>query len=301
VFTLRCTSRLIKRLGPSLSTSSIEPTTRLGDWYANLIHVGRLQLVLGVSERTLLPVVVPAAPISALVPRLRVGLAQVLGALRIPKEDIAMEDAAMESVAYGKTANRQVTGIMVDFARTLEFHVDDTPSLLHLSLRLAETPCSPLFETTVSPDATTVALFTARSAEVERPETLHDALRRLKEWLARGDDFPGWREERIIEIGRGTRYERAGAGPYAWRVDAGAVSTPATYARRFEELLGAGYSWINLSCYGILDGVAVIAVELPRSTAGVPKGKTSVNVSGPPIDVTTGSARWNAEGYVVID
>jgi hypothetical protein len=120
-----------------MSTSPIDPTTRLGDWYANLLHIGRLQLVLGVSERTLLPVVVPAAPISSLVPRLRLRLAHVLGALGIAKEDIAREDAAMENVAYGKTANRQVIGIMVDFAKALEFYVDDMPSLLEVSLRNA--------------------------------------------------------------------------------------------------------------------------------------------------------------------
>lgn len=138
------------------------------------------------------------------------------------------------------------------------------------------------------------------SDEAERVETLHEALHRLKEWLACRDDFPGWREVRIIEIGRGTRDERVGEGPYIWRVGEDAVSTPATSAARFEELMSAGYSWINLSCYGILDGVAVIAVELPCSAAGTPKGKTSVNISGPPIDVKTGAARWNAEGYVLI-
>lgn len=154
----------MKRLRPSLSPAPTESTTRLGDWSANLIHVGRLQLVLGVSERTLLPVVVPAAPIVTLVPRLRLGLVHVLRALGVANVDIEMEDAAMENVAYGKTANRQVNGIMVDFAKALEFYVDDTPSLLHVSLRLAETPCSPLFKSTVSPDRTTVALFGARPA-----------------------------------------------------------------------------------------------------------------------------------------
>jgi hypothetical protein len=158
----------MKRLRPSLSTSSMESTTRLGDWYANLVHVGRLQLVLGVSERTLLPLVLPAAPIGTLVPRLRVGAAQLLRALGIAKEDIAREDAAMDDVAYGKTANRQVLGIMVDFAKALEFYVDDTPSPLDLSLRLAETPCSPLFKTSVSPDRATVALFNARALRLVR-------------------------------------------------------------------------------------------------------------------------------------
>lgn len=146
---------------PSLSPAPAQPTTRLGDWYANLLHVGRLQLVLGVSETTFLPVVLPAAPISTVVPRLRLGLGQVLRALGVADVEIEREAAEMASVVYGKTANRQVIGIMVDFAKALEFYVDDTPSLLVVSLRLAETPCSPLFKTT-SPDRATVALFGER-------------------------------------------------------------------------------------------------------------------------------------------
>ena len=166
VFTLRCTSRLIKRLGPSLLASPRDATTRLGDWYANLVHVGRRQFVLGVNEQTLLPVVMPAAPIAALVPRLRVCVAQVLAAFGIANEAIETENAAMEEVGYCKTANRQVVGIMVDFASALELYVDDTPSLLEISLRLAETPCSPLYKTHVSPDRATVAMF-AGASQVE--------------------------------------------------------------------------------------------------------------------------------------
>ena len=162
MFTLRCTSRLEKRLRPSLSASSVEPTTRLGDWYANLIRVGRLQLVLCVSERTLLPVVVAAAPIDELVPRLRVGVGQVLGAWGISAEEIAKEDAAMAGVAYGKTANRQVVGVMVEFARLVDLGFAALGSLLKVSLQLAETPCSPLYKTPhCSPDGTTAALFGA--------------------------------------------------------------------------------------------------------------------------------------------
>ena len=165
MFTLRCTSRLMKRLGASLAASPAETTTRLGDWYANSVHVGRRQFVLCVSEQTLQPVVLPAAPIATLVPRLRVGVAQVLAAVGIADEDIANENAAMDDVVYGKTANRQVVGIMVDFASALELYVGDTPSLLEVSLRLAETPCSPLYKTHVSPDRATVAMFGAALLE----------------------------------------------------------------------------------------------------------------------------------------
>ncbi len=162
MFTLRCTARLLKRMKVAPVAAAPDPTTRLGDWYANLIHVGRNQLVLAVSEKTLLPVVVPAAPNSALVLRLRVAVAEVLRALVISPNDIEGEDAAMRECVYGKTTSKQVLGIVVDFARMLPFHLDEGDSLAEASLRLANTPCSPLFKTTTSPDRTTKALL-ARS------------------------------------------------------------------------------------------------------------------------------------------
>ena len=118
------------------------------------------QLVLAVSEKTLLPVVIAAAPYAEIAPRLRVGIADVLRALRISREDIDAECAAMTEVVYGKTTNRQVLGILVDFAKALRFYLRPGSTLLEISLSLAETPCSPLFKTTVSPDRTTVKLFT---------------------------------------------------------------------------------------------------------------------------------------------
>jgi hypothetical protein len=130
------------------------------------------------------------------------------------------------------------------------------------------------------------------------PKSLSDALERLRAWLASLDGFPGWRDVRIIEVG--PRTDVAGIGARVWRAAEDAVRTPDAYSARFEELLGAGYSWINLSCYGLLGDVAMIAIELPRETSGIPSGKTSVNFSGPPIDVATRAVRWSAEGYVVI-
>ena len=156
---LRCTQRLLARIKVATEPAPPSSTTRLGDWYANLVHLGRLQLVLAVSEKTLLPVIIPAAPIATLVPRLRAGIVEVLQHLGIPKSDVERENAQMDAVVFSKTANRQVTGVMVDFAKALEFYVEDGASLVDLSLRLAETPCSPLYKTTISPDRTTITLF----------------------------------------------------------------------------------------------------------------------------------------------
>ncbi len=101
---------------------------------------------------------------STLVPRLRVGLGEVLRAIGVLSADTEKELVEMESVVYGKTSNRQVLGIMVDFAKLLAFYIDDAPTtpLLDLSLQLAETPCSPLFKTTCSPDRIALELFGAR-------------------------------------------------------------------------------------------------------------------------------------------
>jgi hypothetical protein len=164
VFTLRCTARFAKRLKIELSATSPAPTTRLGDWHANLVHVGRQQLALAVSDKTLLPVVVSAAPNTTVLPRFRARLRDVLGALGVPGEAVDHEDAAMVDVAYGKAANRQVLGILVDFAKTLPFYLDDGGTLLAVSLKLAETPCSPLYKTSTSPGRATAALFDTRLA-----------------------------------------------------------------------------------------------------------------------------------------
>lgn len=162
MFTLRSTARLLKRMNVVPVAVCPLPTSRLGDWYANLIHVGHQQLVLAASEKTLLPVVVLAAPNTTLIPRLRVAVADVLRALGISPGDIDREDAAMAESVYGKTTNKQVLGILVDLAKALPYHLDEVDSLVEASLKLAETPCSPLFKTTTSPDRTTRALF-ARS------------------------------------------------------------------------------------------------------------------------------------------
>jgi hypothetical protein len=159
VFTLRCTARLLERSKVSPNAITRASTNRLGDWYANVIHVGRLQLVIAVSEKTFLPLVVPAAPIAGLVGRHRAALVDGLRALGIGAHHIDIEVAAMTEVAYGKTANRQVVGIMTDFARMLPYFMDDARDLLEVAMQLGRTPLSPLFKTTVSPDATTIALF----------------------------------------------------------------------------------------------------------------------------------------------
>ncbi|WP_377155062.1 DUF6933 domain-containing protein [Roseateles sp. UC29_93] len=60
MFTFRCTRKLLDRIKVEPKPEPVSPQRILGDWYAHLVHVGQVQIVLAVSERTLLPVVLPA-------------------------------------------------------------------------------------------------------------------------------------------------------------------------------------------------------------------------------------------------
>jgi Domain of unknown function (DUF6933) len=158
--TLRCTAKLLTRLKVPLTTAPIAPSTRLGDWYANLLFTRPARLVLCVSERTLLPVLVPARELETLLPRFRRTVSDVLEAIGVAEHAVRDEEREMVDVAIGRTASKRVLGSMNDFAWMVVGYLEGTTSLLDISLRLAETPCSPLEMDT--PRRTTVALFSAR-------------------------------------------------------------------------------------------------------------------------------------------
>ena len=56
---LRCTQKLLVRLKQVGDLPPVESTTRLGDWYGNILQIGRRQHLLFISERSRLPVVIP--------------------------------------------------------------------------------------------------------------------------------------------------------------------------------------------------------------------------------------------------
>lgn len=120
------------------------PTTRLGDWYANLLFRPVQQLVLLVNQRTLLPVVIEAAPAVSIPARFPAAVADVLRGLGVPGPMVEAEFREMRDVSIGKTNSRQVLGSMTDFAYLLDAHLEPGRPLAEASHRLAHTPCSPL-------------------------------------------------------------------------------------------------------------------------------------------------------------
>jgi hypothetical protein len=159
MFTLRCTARLRKRLGTTEETASTPPSTKLGDWYGHLLFT-RPQLVLCVSDRTLLPVLIGARDGRLLVPRLREAVGQMLRALGVAEAAVVAEDGAMRDALIGKTMSRQILGSLNDFVTMLDSY-RGAGTLLDVSLRLAETPCGPLQMN--SPREETIQTFALRA------------------------------------------------------------------------------------------------------------------------------------------
>jgi hypothetical protein len=158
---VRATKKLLDRLGPPTSAAEQASTTLLGDWYATA-WFWRPQVALLVSEVTLLPVLMPLAPAATLLQRFGSQLAAVLDAHDTPAEFIDAELQEMDEVRLAKTASRSVVGIMNEFTYLADAWCQDEPDLLALAVRLAATPCGPLYKRHISPDRELATLIAAK-------------------------------------------------------------------------------------------------------------------------------------------
>ena len=150
---MRATKKLLRLAGPATVPDDERGTTLLGPWYATVLF-WRPRVVLLVNESTLLPVLLPLAPASTLISRIGDQITTVLTAHHAPAAIVDEEQRQMRTGQLGTTANRSVTGVMTDFARLAEVHqhADPAMDLVGLALRLARTPCGPLYRRNVSPD-----------------------------------------------------------------------------------------------------------------------------------------------------
>lgn len=153
MFTVHATKKLLDRIKQPSCLAASQPTTSLGNWYATALF-WKPQLALLVNEQTLLPVLMPLAPATSLAERFPPHLATVLAAHGVDQAFIVAELAQMTEARYAKTANRSVVGVMNQFAFQAEVYREylETDALLMLSLRLAETPCGPLYKRAITPE-----------------------------------------------------------------------------------------------------------------------------------------------------
>src|ERR1700692_37249 len=102
-------------------------------------------------------------------------------------------------------------------------------------------------------------------------------LDRFFHWLAGIGILPPSQDVRIAEVN--AHQVNVGNGTYHVRRDQ--LRKPLDYEVRFEELLQAGYPWLNMSCYGVHDGSLIVAIEVPSPRPLNPGHITPVNLSGP--------------------
>lgn len=162
MFNLHCTKKLLDRMKPAIEPPG-PSTTALGNWYATA-WFWRPQLALLVNEKTLLPVVMPLAPVASLAQRFPDALAQVLRALDVDPGFVEAELAQMNAVTCCKTVNRSVVGMLNQFSYLAEGYRDHFGLVdpLAMSLKLAGTPCSPLYKEAICPDLAVLALVAGR-------------------------------------------------------------------------------------------------------------------------------------------
>ena len=106
------------------------------------------------NETTLLPVLASLVPTATL-------FARFTAAHNAAAGYVTPEASEIDQFRLAKTANRSVVGIMNEFIFLADAYTEgiDQPHLHALSLRLAETPCGPLYKRHINPDRELAALL----------------------------------------------------------------------------------------------------------------------------------------------
>jgi hypothetical protein len=160
---LRCAQKLLARLKQADNLPVVESTTRLGDWYGNILQLGRRQHLLFISERSRLPVVIPIRESKRLASVFPDRVCNVLDLVGVAAADIADERSRMSEMAFGRTRNRSLLGTLNDFAFMAQVGNARRPepeTQDQLMRFLAQTPILPLDG--ASPIELTRAAFEAR-------------------------------------------------------------------------------------------------------------------------------------------
>ena len=151
MFTLRCTQKLLPRLHLTVAdlrgAVTPEPTTALGDWYANLLIVQRQHLIMHTSDRSRLCVLTTARDMDRLTQRFTTTLRQLLHDIEIPEPLIERELRATDQMCYGLTTGtpngRRVLGTMNDMTRALHHQNLREQTLFDVNLYFSDWLCGP--------------------------------------------------------------------------------------------------------------------------------------------------------------
>jgi hypothetical protein len=142
--TLRCTARLLARLGIERHPPEPPPpTNKLGDWYADILVTRPSHLVVCMSERSGLAVIVEGRRLDTLVPRFHQRLGELLRTIGVPREAADRELAATADLAFGATTNRSARALLSSAVKELRYRSPRHPemSVYDWSIEYAGRPC----------------------------------------------------------------------------------------------------------------------------------------------------------------
>jgi hypothetical protein len=166
MFTLRCTTKALKRLGVDPVDPAPASTTALGDWYVNPFLTRNHRLWLCVSAKSFLCLFLPMREVHGdLAGHLPGALAVHLAKLGIPFDLVEEEVERMKEVTFARTADRQVLGVMNEYAFMTKIHLqrmDQTPN--RVSFLLADGVVGPLKERSPAGEARNLLLDARRRA-----------------------------------------------------------------------------------------------------------------------------------------
>ena len=196
---IRGTKKLRDRMktAPAASPAD-ESTTALGDWFATALF-WKPQAALLVNSRTMIPVFTPLAPAGKLLDRAPEAIAAVLRAHGVPDDAVAAELAEMSDVRVAPTNDRQVVGVMNEFAFQGEgVWGPNDPDLFSMSMRLSEVILGPLTKRHGTPADELAAFFGDDAAVIALPTaiaTIRPSTRQAHQLkiTLRGSTPPIWR------------------------------------------------------------------------------------------------------------
>ena len=139
--------KLLVRLKQIGDLTPVESTTRLGDWYGNILRIGRRQHLLFISERSRLPVVFPIRESKSPGHGVSGRSVRRLCIVGVAAADIADERSRMSKIVFGRTRNRSLLGPLNDFAfmaQSGDARQTEPESPEELMQFLAQTPILPL-------------------------------------------------------------------------------------------------------------------------------------------------------------
>jgi len=143
---LRCTHQLLRQLKRFDSPPPDASTTLLGDWYGNVIRMGRRHSLLFISEHSRLPVLIPVRQANRLAVVFPDAVCAALAAVGVPQSAIDQERVRMSDVAFGRTNSRTLLGTLNDFSFMARAHfiAARQTDLEEIARGLARTPILPL-------------------------------------------------------------------------------------------------------------------------------------------------------------